>query len=534
MNDFPFLSVLTAAPAVGGLVVALLPNSRPTLAKALSLGWSLVVLVGTITMYTAFKPGGDRFQFHESYRWIPSWDARLTFAVDGIALVMLLLIAVLVPVVMLASWHDTDGYGAKAGEDRHSAAPVGVVPARSASAYFSLLLFLESTMLGVFSAQDIFLFYVFFEIMLVPMYFLIGSYGGQRRQYAAVKFFLYSLVGGLFMLVAVIGLWVLGGHTFDWQKLVEADFTTGTERWLFLGFFIAFAIKAPFFPFHTWLPDAGGAAPAGSAALLVGVLDKVGTFGILRYCLPLFPNASRYFAPLALTLALVGVIYGALLAIGQNDLKRLVAYTSIAHFGFIGIGIFAFTTQSGTGAVLYMVNHGLATGLLFLVVGMLAARRGSAAVSDFGGAGKLVPVLAGVFLLAGLASLALPGTSPFVSEFLVLVGTFTVNKTVAVVATVGVVLAAGYVLWMIQRTTHGTVNPALAEVEGMKRDLSLREGIVVAPLIALILGLGVYPKPVLDVIDPAVRATLSDTGSTDPAPTHPAPTADAVSKESGK
>src|SRR6185312_10675427 len=298
-----------------------------------------------------------------------------------------------------------------------------------------------------------------------------GSYGGARRQYAAVKFFLYSLVGGLFMLAAVIGLWVVGGKTFDWQTLASAEFSQSTGRWLFLGFFIAFAIKAPFFPFHTWLPDAGGAAPAGAAALLVGVMDKVGTFGILRYCLPLFPEASRWFAPAALILGVIGIIYAALLAVGQNDLKRLVSYTSIAHFGFIGIGIFAFTTQAGTGSVLYMVNHGLATGLLFLVVGMFVSRRGSALVSDFGGAGKLVPVLAGVLFFAGLASLALPGTAPFVSEFLVLVGTFTVNKPIAIIATLGIVLAAAYVLWMVQRTVQGTPNPALAEVEGMRRDI---------------------------------------------------------------
>jgi NADH-quinone oxidoreductase subunit M len=414
---------------------------------------------------------------------------------------MLALIALLVPVVILASWHDAEN------------------SRRSIPAYFALLLTLECTMLGVFAAADIFLFYVFFEVMLVPMYFLIGSYGGARKQYAAVKFFLYSLAGGLFMLAAVIGLWVVGGHTFDWQKLVSADFSTTTERWLFLGFFLAFAIKAPFFPFHTWLPDAGGAAPVGTAALLVGVMDKVGTFGILRYCLPLFPDASRYFAPLALVLAVVGIIYGALLAVGQNDLKRLVSYTSIAHFGFIGVGIFAFTSQAMTGSVFYMVNHGLATGLLFLVVGMLVARRGSALVSDFGGAGKYVPKLAGVLLIAGLASLALPGMSPFVSEFLVLIGTFSVNKTVAVIATAGIILAAGYVLWMIQRTTQGTPNPALEKVDGMRRDLTVREAAVVAPLIALILLLGFYPKPVLDVINPAVQSTLHDVGKTDPQPT---------------
>jgi NADH-quinone oxidoreductase subunit M len=500
VSDFPFLSILTGAPLVGALVVAFLPRAKPELAKRVALIWSVAVAALAVVMWIAYDAGGERFQFRESYTWIPAWDARFTFAVDGIALVMLLLIAVLVPLVILASWHDADA------------------SKRSVPVYFALLLALESTMLGVFSAADVFLFYVFFEIMLVPMYFLIGSYGGHQRQYAAVKFFLYSLVGGLFMLAAVIGLWALGGKTFDWQQLLSADFSTGTERWLFLGFFVAFAIKAPFFPFHTWLPDAGGAAPAGSAALLVGVLDKVGTFGILRYCLPLFPEASRWFAPYALAIALIGIIYAALLAVGQNDLKRLVSYTSIAHFGFIGIGIFAFTTQAGTGAVLYMVNHGLATGLLFLVVGMFVARRGSALVSDFGGAGKLVPLLAGVLLFAGLASLALPGTAPFVSEFLVLLGTFAVNETVAVIATAGIILAAAYVLWMVQRTTQGTLNPALTTVDGMRRDMTIREKVVVAPLILLLLLLGFYPKPVTDVINPAVQATMQDVDKSDPAP----------------
>ena len=504
--SFPYLSDLIVAPLVGAAVVAVVPRDRPQVAKAVALAWSLAVFVLTFVMYGVFKVNGDRFQFRESYQWVPFWGARFTFEVDGIALVMLALVALLVPLVILASWHDVDN------------------ARRSVSIYFALLLALECTMIAVFAAADVFLFYVFFEVMLVPMYFLIGSYGGQRRQYAAVKFFLYSLVGGLLMLAAVIGLWVVGRHqfghgTFDWQELTGLHMSTSTERWLFLGFFVAFAIKAPFFPFHTWLPDAGGAAPAGSAALLVGVLDKVGTFGILRYCLPLFPNASKYFAPLGLALALVGIIYGALLAVGQNDLKRLVSYTSIAHFGFIGIGIFAFTTQGGTGAVLYMLNHGLATGLLFLVVGMLVARRGSALVSDFGGAGKLLPVLAGVFLIAGLASLALPGTSPFISEFLVLLGTFTVHKTVAVIATVGIILAASYVLWMVQRTTQGTLNPALEKIDAMRRDISAREMVVVAPLIALLLLLGFYPKPVTDVINPAVTATFSQLGTTDPNPT---------------
>ena len=507
MSDFPFLSVLTLLPLLGAAIVGFMPKTSGDLAKKVALGWSILVLVLSIVMWVTFQANGDRFQFRESYTWIPTWGVRFTFAADGIALVMLMLIAVLVPLVILASWHDAEG------------------SKRSVPVYFALLLALECTMIGVFAAADVFLFYVFFEVMLVPMYFIIGSYGGARRQYAAVKFFLYSLVGGLFILAAVIGLWVVGrdqvpaGQAFDWQALTQIDMATNTGRWIFLGFFIAFAVKAPFFPFHTWLPDAGGAAPAGAAALLVGVLDKVGTFGILRYCLPLFPEASRWFAPWALGLAVIGIIYAALLAVGQNDLKRLVSYTSIAHFGFIGVGIFAFTTQAGTGAVLYIVNHGLATGLLFLVVGMFVARRGSALVSDFGGAGKLVPVLAGVLFFAGLASLALPGTAPFVSEFLVLIGTFTVNKTVAVIATLGIILAAAYVLWMVQRTTQGTLNPALIDVPAMQRDISLREKVVVGPLLLLLLVLGFYPKPVTDVINPAVQATMADVGTTDPAPT---------------
>jgi NADH-quinone oxidoreductase subunit M len=501
--DFPFLGILTLLPLVGAIVVALIPRRSAKLAKQVALIWSLVVLALSIVMWIAFKIGGDRFQFRESYAWIPSWDARFTFAADGIALVMLMLVAVLMPIVILASWNDVDQ------------------EQRSAPVYFSLLLAFEFTMIGVFAAADIFLFYVFFEVMLIPMYFIIGSFGGARRQYAAVKFFLYSLVGGLFMLAAVIGLWVVGGHTFDFTKLATAAHAIdpNTARWLFLGFFVAFAIKAPFFPFHTWLPDAGGAAPAGAAALLVGVMDKVGTFGILRYCLPLFPEASRWFAPAALVLAVIGIIYAALLAVGQNDLKRLVSYTSIAHFGFIGIGIFAFTTQAGTGAVLYMVNHGLATGLLFIVVGMYVARRKSNLVSDFGGAGKLTPVLAGVLLFAGLASLALPGTAPFISEFLVLIGTFTVHKAYAVIATAGIILAAAYVLWMVQRTTQGTLNPALEEMPAMRKDITLREKVVVAPLILLLILLGFYPKPVTDVINPAVQATMQDVGTKDPGPT---------------
>ena len=339
------------------------------------------------------------------------------------------------PVVLLASWDDVDD---------------GRRPQRQKSVrFFALLLVLETMMIGVFAATDVFLFYVFFEAMLIPMYFLIGAYGGTQRSYAAVKFLLYSLFGGLLMLAAVIGLFVVsngGDHAFLFQNLVGMHIAPNTEKLLFLGFFMAFAIKAPLWPFHTWLPDAGAEAPTGGAVLLVGVLDKVGTFGFLRYCLPLFPNASRWATPVVITLCVIGIIYGALLAIGQTDLKRLIAYTSISHFGFIAMGIFAFTSQGQSGSTLYMVNHGFSTGALFLIAGFLISRRGSRLIADYGGVQRVAPVLAGTFLVAGLSSLALPGLSSFVSEFLVLVGTFTRYEAAAIIATGGIILASLYIL----------------------------------------------------------------------------------------
>jgi NADH-quinone oxidoreductase subunit M len=505
------LVFLVLIPLVGSLVVFSLKQEQARLAKQLSLAVSLIVVAYTAVIGFNFDTGAgaERFQFRGSWTWIKAFNVQIAFGVDGIALVLVGMSVVLVPAVILASWSSFDS--------RSGAEEIAVPGAkqRSVKNYFALLLLLEFFMIGVFIATDVFLFYVFFEAMLVPMYFIIGSFGGPRRQYAAMKFFLYSLVGGLLMLAAVIGLYVTtGARSFSITDLIGQVPDGPTQKWLFLGFFIAFAIKAPLVPFHTWLPDAGAEAPAGGAALLVGVLDKVGTFGFLRYCLPLFPGASRYFAPTILILSVIGILYAAFLAIGQRDMKRLVAYTSVAHFGFIGLGIFAFTTQGGTGAVLYMVNHGLSTGALFIVVGLLIARGKSRNVDDYGGAAKVTPILAGLFLLTGLSALALPGLSTFVSEFLVLVGTFTRHKGLAVLATTGIVLAAIYVLFLYQRTFQGAVSEKVARF----RDLNVREVFAVAPLIALIVLLGVYPQPVLDVINPAVQATLHDVHQTDPVP----------------
>jgi NADH-quinone oxidoreductase subunit M len=290
------------------------------------------------------------------------------------------------------------------------------------------------------------------------------------------------------------------------------------QKWLFLGFFIAFAIKAPLWPFHTWLPDAAAAAPPGAAVLLVGVLDKVGTFGMLRYCFELFPTGAKYFTPLVITLSVIGILYGAIVAIGQQSMKRLIAYTSVSHFGFIALGIFAMTSQGVSGATFYMVNHGFATGALFILAGFLIARRGTDRIADFGGVQSVAPVLAGLFLISGLAMLSLPGLSTFVSEFLVLIGTFSRYKVPAVIATAGIILAAIYVLWMYQRAMNG---PVRDEVKGMP-DLRPRELLAVAPLVVLLIGAGVYPKPVLDIINPAVKVTMSQVHTTDPKPAHPA------------
>jgi NADH-quinone oxidoreductase subunit M len=544
MNGFPWLTVAGAVPLAGALVISLIPGlpadaavadrrARDALAKWLALAFSLATLVVVIIIAVKFQVGGPNYQFTESYSWIPAFGVHYALGVDGIALVLIGMSVVLMPVVILASWHDADGVAvASGGRPPQTPPSMGGLPAppgppgHSTKTYFALMMVLETMMIGVFAATDVFLFYVFFEAMLVPMYFMIGSFGVGRRQYAAVKFLLYSLLGGLLMLVAIIALYVYSTHSavtghhgsFLFSELTQISLSATVQKWLFLGFFIAFAIKAPLWPFHTWLPDAAASAPPGAAVLLVGVLDKVGTFGMLRYCFELFPAGAKYFTPLVITLAVIGILYGAVVAIGQADMKRLIAYTSVSHFGFIALGIFAMTSQGVAGATLYMVNHGFATGALFILAGFLITRRGSDRIADFGGVQKVAPVLAGLFLISGLAGLSLPGLSTFVSEFLVLIGTFSRYKLPAIIATAGIVLAAIYILWMYQRTMNG---PVREEVAGFK-DLKAREVLAVAPLVVLLIGVGVYPKPVLDIINPAVRVTMAQVHITDPQPAHPA------------
>ncbi|MFE9398253.1 NADH-quinone oxidoreductase subunit M [Streptomyces flavidovirens] len=515
---FPLLTATAVLPAVGAILTAAVPAARRTAAKWLALGFSLATLVLAALVVVRFEPGGDRYQLTESHAWIPDFGVRYELGVDGIAVALIALTALLIPFIILAGWHDADPLETKSSRWRPT------------QGFFALILMVEAMVILSFEATDVFLFYIFFEAMLIPMYFLIGGFGDRahagtdgaaatQRSYAAVKFLLYNLAGGLIMLAAVVGLYVVAG-SFSLAEIAEArasgelEMATNTERLLFLGFFFAFAVKAPLWPLHTWLPNAMGEATAPVAVLITAVVDKVGTFAMLRFCLQLFPEASKWATPVIIVLALVSIVYGALLAVGQRDIKRLIAYASISHFGFIVLGIFAMTSQGQSGATLYMVNHGISTAALMLVAGFLITRRGSRLIADYGGVQKVAPVLAGTFLVGSLATLSLPGLAPFVSEFLVLVGAFAAYPVAGVIATLGIVLAALYTLVLYQRTMTG---PVKAEVRTMP-DLKARELVVVAPLIALLLLLGVFPKPLTDIVNPAVQHTMNDVRKTDPTP----------------
>ena len=497
------LTIIMLLPLIGAAIIAAMPAAKTTLVKQIALVTTLVVAIATIVKALSFDTGNTALQFRQSYSWIPSFAINWAMGVDGIALVLILMSVILAPVVILAGWHESEGgrWGVKT--------------------FYILILVLETMMIGVFAATDLFLFYVFFEAMLVPVYFLIGGYGSGERAAAAVKFLLYSLFGGLLMLASIIGLYVIsgnnGGPTFDITELsqLHTSMSSTTQNILFLGFFIAFAIKAPLWPFHTWLPDAAKSATAGTSVLLLGVLDKVGTYGMIRFCLSIFPDATKTFTPVIIVLSLISILYGAFLAIGAKDIKRLIAYTSISHFGFITLGIFAMTTQAQSGATLYMFNHAFSTAALFLVAGWMATRRGSSTIADFGGLQRITPIMAWSFFIAGLSSLALPGLSSFVSEFLVLVGTYTRYPFAAIIATFGIVLAALYILIPVQRALHGPTTPGNENL----KDLNLREKVAIAPVIAIIVVLGFYPAPLLNIINPAAAKVVSQMGYSDPAPT---------------
>ena len=495
--DFPVLSLLIVLPAAGALVVAVIPSSRRDLFLPVTTAITMIPFGVSVWILWTFEIRGaglaiaDRFQFTERVLWFDSLNISWNVGIDGMSLLLIMLTTFMFPISILAS----------------------ASIRKNIKMYMVLMLILESGLLGAFLALDLLLFFVFFEMTLLPMYLLIGIWGSENRIYAAVKFVIYTAAGSALMLTAIIWLAVVGGSaasggggpTFAFQDLTSIELSGTAQMWLFLAFAAAFAVKVPIFPFHTWLPDAHTEAPTAGSVLLAGVLLKLGTYGLLRFNLTLFPKAAVEAAPWIAALAVIGIVYGALVAIVQPDLKRLIAYTSVSHLGFIVLGTFALTSQGLQGGVIQMINHGLTTGALFLLVGMIYDRRKTRLISEYGGLGKVMPLCAGFFLFTALASVGLPGLNGFIGEFKVLIGSYLGLPIHAIVATLGVVLAAIYLLWSYERIFTGPIANAK---NSYLADLNLREIGILVPVAALVLFLGLYPRPALDRIEPAVEAIL--------------------------
>ena len=481
--SFPILSALILLPILGAVLITIISNKHLEIVKLIAMLFSVGVGAMSIWLLASFKSADSGFQYVSQHDWVTSWGISWHLGVDGVSLFLVVLTGILFPLVIL-----------------------GVDPHHDHKRYLAWLLLLEAGVMGSFLSLDLFLFFIFFEIVLVPMYFLIGGWGYDKRVYAATKFFLYTMLGSAFMLVGIIATAVLarrdiGYLTFDLVTIAEqASFATNTGRWLFVSFAIAFAVKVPIFPLHTWLPDAHTQAPTGGSVILAGVLLKMGTYGFLRFGLYLFPAAAVWAKPVLLTLAVIGIIYGAIAATMQTDLKRLVAYSSVAHLGFIVLGIFAITSQSLTGSVMQMVNHGISTGALFLLVGMIYERRHTRQIAELRGIQSVAPIFSAAFMIVMLSSIGVPGLNGFAGEFLILIGSFQSARWWTIVAATGVILAALYLLWAYQRVFHGEPD----EANSTFAEMTLREGALIMVFIGLIGFTGVYPKPMLERIEPSV------------------------------
>jgi NADH-quinone oxidoreductase subunit M len=489
---FPILTSLVALPIVGAFLLFFVRDdeAHESTIRRIALVVSVLVFAETLLLWSHFNSASGDFQFVERHAWIPSFGISYAVGVDGISLFLLVLTGFLTPLALLSSW--------------------AAVHNRT-RAFCMCILLLESAMMGVFVSLDLFLFYVFWDAMLVPMYFLIGVWGYDRRVYAAVKFILYTMAGSVLMLLAILGLASLnsaatGHYSFDLLTLYGLPVPPNLQFWFFLAFALAFAIKVPLFPFHTWLPDAHVEAPTAGSVILAGVLLKMGTYGLVRFAFPLFPLAATFFAPYLATLAVIGIIYGALVAMVQPDLKKLVAYSSVSHLGFVVLGIAAMNTQGVQGAVYQMLSHGVSTGGLFLIVGMLSDRRHTRMISEFGGLKSVAPRLVAVFLIVTLASIGLPGLNGFVGEFLILLGAFTWNPHVAAFAATGMVLSAVYMLWMFQRVNYGPVDN---DKNRTLPDLAPREWAAILPVVAVAVLMGVLPNLFLRPIEPSVERMLT-------------------------
>jgi NADH-quinone oxidoreductase subunit M len=481
--QLPILSLLIFFPILGILLLIFLPRKNHQLLKLTTLGISLVEFGLSLPLWFRFDSTTAAMQFPERYDWLPQYGISYILGLDGFSLLLVLLTTFLTPLCVLATWEDIQ---------------------IRVKEFMICILALMSGMIGVFLALDLFLFYVFWEVMLIPMYLLIGVWGNPaRRVYAAIKFFLYTMFGSLLMLVAILVLYfyhgkMTGVYTFDLLKLYGLNIPFKMQFWMFLAFGLAFAIKVPMFPFHTWLPDAHTEAPTVGSVILAAVLLKMGTYGFLRFNMPLFPEAAYYFVPLFSILAVIGIVYGALVCVVQKDLKRLVAFSSVSHLGFVMLGLFTFNVQGIQGGVIQMINHGLSTGALFFIVGMIYERRHTRMIADFGGLSTPMPVYAAIFMIVTLSSIGLPGLNGFVGEFLILLGAFKENKIYATIAASGVIFAAVYMLWMFQRVMFGEVtNPKNKNLP----DLSSREIFIFAPLLLFIVWIGVHPSTFLNKIE---------------------------------
>jgi len=488
--QFPILSWIIFSPLVGALLILLVGRSdKPGITRELALLTTIVNLAICALVPFRFSIQTAAMQFEEKVTWIESLGVSYHLGMDGISFLLVMLTSILSVVAILSSWNYIQ---------------------KSYREYYFMMLLLQTGMMGVFLSLDLFLFYVFWEAMLIPMYFLIGIWGGERRVYAAVKFFLYTMVGSVLMLVAILSLFFIhretaGFASFDLMDINKVILPGQAQIWLFAAFALAFAIKVPMFPFHTWLPDAHVEAPTAGSVILAGVLLKMGTYGFLRFAMPLFPNATEYFAPLICVLAVVGIIYGALVAMVQVDVKKLVAYSSVSHLGFVMLGIFAFNMQGLEGGMIQMINHGFSTGALFLMVGMLYERRHTRLIAEFGGIAKVMPVFFIFFLITTLSSIGLPGLNGFVGEFLVLVGSWWNSRIYTIFAASGVILAAIYMLWMLQRVMYGEIkNPKNKELP----DLSLREVALMLPMLLFMFWIGIYSQPFLRSMDKSAENFL--------------------------
>jgi NADH-quinone oxidoreductase subunit M len=484
------LTTITFLPTLGAVALLLLDSRDTRRLRQVALAVSAAAFIVSLLLWIGFDPTRAGMQFEEIHAWIPASGIAYHMGVDGISLLLILLTTFITPLCLLSAWTQ--------------------ITTRVKEFLIAMLL-LETAMVGVFCALDLFLFFVFWEAMLIPMYLIIGVWGGPRRIYASVKFILYTMAGSALMLLAILALYFMNGartgvYTFDYATLAQLILEPQLQVPLFLAFALAFAIKVPMFPFHTWLPDAHVEAPTAGSVILAGVLLKMGTYGFLRFCLPLFPHASAVFAPAIFVLGVIGILYGAWVSMVQPDLKKLIAYSSVSHLGFVMLGLFALNAQGVEGGILQMVNHGLSTGALFLLVGMIYERRHTRMIADFGGLWAVVPVYSAVFLFVTFSSIGLPGLNGFVGEFLILVGAFQVSWKLAALATVGIIFAAVYMLWMYQRVFFGVVRHE--ENRGLV-DLNARELLTLVPVLLLILWIGVYPKPFTSVTEASVAELIT-------------------------